>query len=140
MDPYFGERSSTQFCLEWSWHIVLVVDLHEHPPDQGDERTDENGGEHGIEKMDEGDHLSPVMAVMAVAAPAAPTAPMATPSPEMAVVVVLVPSGAMVTVLVQDAKVKTTEARAKAREWRSFMVSFYARMFIEGAGIGIDDA
>jgi hypothetical protein len=77
------------------------------------------------------------MAMIAVAAPAAPAA---IPSPERVVVVVLVPSAAMVSVTVQDVKVKTTEARAKAREWRSIMVSFGARMFIEGAGIGIDDA
>jgi hypothetical protein len=71
-----------------------IFDLHEHPPDQRDEHDDKNDDEHKVVEMDGGDHFSPVMAVMAVAAPAAP---MAIPSPEIVVVLVIVPSGEVVS-------------------------------------------
>lgn len=59
--------------------------------------------------MDGGNHLSLEIACTATAAPAAP---MAMPSPEMVVVVVLVPSGAVVSTTVQDANARIVAAIA----------------------------
>ena len=57
--------------------------------------------------MDSGNHLSPETAFAAMTAPAAP---IAMPSPEIVVVVVLVPSGAVVSTIVQDANARIVAA------------------------------
>ena len=56
-------------------------------------------GKHKVKEMDGGNHLSPETAFKAMAAPAAPAE---IPSPEMVVVLVTVPSGAVVSVTVHD--------------------------------------
>ena len=77
---------------------ILVLYLYEHPKNQRDKQADKRDGKHKVEKVDGGNHLSPETAFAAMTAPAAP---MAMPSPEMVVVVVLVPSGAVVSTIVQ---------------------------------------
>ena len=77
---------------------ISVLNLHEHPKNQCDQQADKRDGKRKVEKMDGGNHLSPETAFAAMTAPAAP---MAMLSPEMVVVVVLVPSGAVVSTIVQ---------------------------------------
>ena len=60
----------------------------------------------------------------AFAAMTAPAAPMAMPSPEMVVVVVLVPSGAVVSTIVHDANARIVAAIINGQLCFSFMVFF----------------
>lgn len=111
------------------------MDLHKHPKDQCDEQSDKRDGKHKVEKMDGGYHLSLEIALTAIAAPAAP---MAMPSPEMVVVVVLVPSGAMLSVTVQDANARIVAAITNGRLCFSFMV--FLLCFFCGALVEFLDA
>ena len=71
--------------------------------------------------MDGGNHFSSETALMAMAAPAAP---IAMPSPEIVVVVVLVPSGAVVSTIVQAGSAMIVAATTNGQLCFNFMVFF----------------